>query len=87
MAEFEGTARNFSAESSEADPKPEHSVGEGNNDIGEEMAARSREGDLRAELSRRRAERLTKVSLYNLRGGGALSYKSYEQPFSIVELY
>lgn len=60
MAELEGTTSNSDA----VDSKLEHSVGDGNSDTVEELAARSREGDLRAELSRRRAERLTKVSLY-----------------------
>jgi hypothetical protein len=62
IAEFEGTVSNSNA----VDSKLEHSTGDGNNDTVEELAARSREGDLRAELSRRRAERLTKVSLYDL---------------------
>lgn len=58
----EGAANN----SNTVDSKLKHSTGDGNNDAVEELVARSREGDLRAELSRRRAERLTKVSLYDL---------------------
>jgi hypothetical protein len=57
---FERKAKNISAVSPEADPKLKRPEGEGNNETVEE--ARNREGDLRAELSRRRAERLTKVS-------------------------
>jgi hypothetical protein len=58
----EGKAKNVSAVSPEADSKLKHSGGEGN----DEPVAGNREGDLRAELSRRRAERLTKVSLCDL---------------------
>ncbi|XP_021937448.1 serine/arginine repetitive matrix protein 2-like [Zootermopsis nevadensis] len=53
----EGAANN----SNTVDSKLKHSTGDGNNDAVEELVARSREGDLRAELSRRRAERLTKA--------------------------
>jgi hypothetical protein len=54
----------LSAVSSEVGSKLQHSASEASNDTIEEIAAKSREGDLRAELSRRRAERLTKVSVY-----------------------
>jgi hypothetical protein len=64
VAESEGKAKSFNPMSPEADSKLKHSEGEGNKDIVEEVVARNKEGDLRAELSRRRAERLTKVSLY-----------------------
>jgi len=49
--------------SSEVGSKLQHSASEASNDTVEEIASKSREGDLRAELSRRRAERLTKVSV------------------------
>jgi hypothetical protein len=62
-AHFEGKAKIVSAVSPEADSKSKHSDGEGTNETVEEVVARNKEGDLRAELSRRRAERLTKVSL------------------------
>jgi hypothetical protein len=54
----------ISAVSPEVGSKLQHSASEASNDTVEETAAKSREGDLRAELSRRRAERLTKVSVY-----------------------
>lgn len=60
-AHFEGKAKNVSAVSPEADSKLKHSDSEGNNETVEEVVVRNREGDLRAELSRRRAERLTKA--------------------------
>ncbi|PNF22165.1 hypothetical protein B7P43_G05767 [Cryptotermes secundus] len=60
-AHFEGKAKNISAVSPGADSKLKHSDGEGSNGAVEAVAARNREGDLRAELSRRRAERLTKA--------------------------
>jgi hypothetical protein len=63
-AHFEGKTKNVSPVSPEADSKLKHSDSEGNNETAEEVVARNREGDLRAELSRRRAERLTKVSLF-----------------------
>jgi hypothetical protein len=65
VAHVEGRAKNVSAVSPEADPELKHSEAEGNEEP-VEVVTRSREGDLRAELSRRRAERLTKVSLYAL---------------------
>jgi predicted nucleic acid-binding Zn-ribbon protein len=66
VAHLEGKAKNISAVSPEADSKLKHSEGEGNDEPVEEVVAGNKEGDLRAELSRRRAERLTKVSLCGL---------------------
>lgn len=63
VVDFEDTVKS-SAVPSEVGSKLQHSANEASNDIVEEIAAKSREGDLRAELSRRRAERLTKVSVY-----------------------
>jgi len=63
VVECEDTVK-LSAVSSEVGSKLQHSASEASNDTVEEIAAKSREGDLRAELSRRRAERLTKVSIY-----------------------
>jgi len=63
VVECEDTVK-ISAVSSEVGSKLQHSASEASNDTAEEIAAKSREGDLRAELSRRRAERLTKVSVY-----------------------
>jgi hypothetical protein len=60
--EFEDTVK-LNAVSSEVGSKLKHPATEGSNDVIEDIAARSKEGDLRAELSRRRAERLIKVSL------------------------
>jgi hypothetical protein len=65
VVEFEDTDK-LNAVSFEVGLKLKHSANEGSNDVVEEIAAKSREGDLRAELSRRRAERLTKVSLYHV---------------------
>jgi hypothetical protein len=79
VAEYEETIK-LSAVSSEVGSKLQHSAIEASNDIVEEIAAKSREGDLRAELSRRRAERLTKVSVYIgfLRGSWAICcFKSF----------
>jgi hypothetical protein len=75
MADFEGTGGNSNA----VDSKLERSTVGGSNDTVEELAARSREGDLRAELSRRRAERLTKVSYMDsfMRKALFLDYKSF----------
>ena len=56
----ESKVNNPSSLIDEVEPNVEYSV-EQNDDIEEESPVRSREGDLRAELSRRRAERLTKV--------------------------
>ncbi|GFG28498.1 hypothetical protein Cfor_03623 [Coptotermes formosanus] len=63
VVEFEDTDK-LNAVSFEVGLKLKHSANEGSNDVVEEIAAKSREGDLRAELSRRRAERLTKGTLY-----------------------
>lgn len=63
MVECEDAVK-LSAVSSEVGSKLQHSASEASNDTVEEIAAKSREGDLRAELSRRRAERLTKVSIF-----------------------
>lgn len=60
VVEFKETDK-LNAVSSEVGSKLRHSANEGSNDIVEEIAAKSRDGDLRAELSRRRAERLTKA--------------------------
>jgi len=60
VVECEDTVK-ISAVSSEVGSKLQHSASEASNDTVEEIAAKSREGDLRAELSRRRAERLTKA--------------------------
>jgi len=64
VVECEDTVKLSAVSSEVVGSKLQHSASEASNDTVEEIAAKSREGDLRAELSRRRAERLTKVSVY-----------------------
>ena len=87
VVECEDTVK-LSAVSSEVGSKLQHSASEASNDTVEEIAAKSREGDLRAELSRRRAERLTKVSVcigFEEKGGPFVA--SRVSHFCFVELH